>query len=452
MCHAHVAKRFSYIRSPGLHTLFLRWTGGDTRGGGDSLYAVIRKADTDEIMPGVDTMKPAKIPIDQTPGQFTGCCYDHHTHACPCYTPGMNPDVTCANRTLSSWIPVSQTSRWHPTCDSVAGEMETVTAPKWYLFSGQEAAITDAGTSMNFDNEPWDATCEAAGTGTADSGQDFARWSLPAGLYHLVIYPREDGTAVDGFYLTAPGTDPPDGATRLAAGASTTTCPNGPMTTRVATSAADLQHRGGDANGWGRHRGKDSGGDPHAQAGLEECGRCLVPLDPQAGEVCPTPEVLQTMKTCDGELAIGELCEADGECGTNVRINNCDNPLPDPAVTGGGDGDGGGKGLGSSPRRFNRNNDVYKRVKCPAESNLGMIALIFFLVVLLALVAYGYVTCSRKQHGVIVAPWKLIKVAARAKTSTVAAPTVSTYTGPGPLAAAGTAPGISADATTYNRA
>ena len=30
------------VRVPGRHTLFLRWTGGDSVGGGDSLYAVMR--------------------------------------------------------------------------------------------------------------------------------------------------------------------------------------------------------------------------------------------------------------------------------------------------------------------------------------------------------------------------------------------------------------------------
>ena len=29
----------------------------------------------------------------------------------------------------------------------------------------------------------------------------------------------------------------------------------------------------------------------------------------------------------------GQLCEADGECGTDVRTNNCENNTPDPAVT-----------------------------------------------------------------------------------------------------------------------
>ena len=38
------------VTTEGLYTLWLRWTAGDTVGGGDSLYAVVRKDGTDEIM------------------------------------------------------------------------------------------------------------------------------------------------------------------------------------------------------------------------------------------------------------------------------------------------------------------------------------------------------------------------------------------------------------------
>ena len=49
------------------------------------------------------------------------------------------------------------------------------------------------------------------------SGLDFAAWELAAARYRLVIYPREDGTAVDAFYLAGPGVSPPN-TLRLAAG------------------------------------------------------------------------------------------------------------------------------------------------------------------------------------------------------------------------------------------
>ena len=38
------------ISTEGLYTLFLRWTAGDDYGGGDSLYAVVRKDGTDDMV------------------------------------------------------------------------------------------------------------------------------------------------------------------------------------------------------------------------------------------------------------------------------------------------------------------------------------------------------------------------------------------------------------------
>ena len=81
------------------------------------------------------------------------------------------------------------------TCVAGEGKMEQL-APEWYEFAGQEY-----GNVMDFASEPWDATCEAQGTGTADSGRDEAVWQLAAGNYVLKFYPREDGTALDAIYL-----------------------------------------------------------------------------------------------------------------------------------------------------------------------------------------------------------------------------------------------------------
>ena len=61
------------------------------------------------------------------------------------------------------------------------------------------------GNVMDFDSEPWDATCEAEGVGTADNGLDRAEWQLDVGDYSLRMYAREDGTAVDALILTTPG-------------------------------------------------------------------------------------------------------------------------------------------------------------------------------------------------------------------------------------------------------
>ena len=229
------------------------------------------------------------------------------------------------------------------------------------------------------------------------------------------VCPRatEDGTAIDAFKLVAPGGAPPAADTVLGAGASTTsTCSGGPRFAEPIKAGADLMHQDGDARGWGHHM--VDGATP--KVGLE-CGLCLVPLD-DPKNWCPPPEALQTMPTCDN-VTIGEMCEADGECGTDVRLNNCPNSLPDPDANG-GDGDGGkGKGGGGrgGPTRRNRNNDVYKRVPCSQFDHGGgggdggtAAAVVVAVVLVLAGVAglaYAYVRLSRKHHGgITVLPWK----------------------------------------------
>ena len=455
------------VTTPGLYTLFLRWTGGDTVGGGDSLYAVVRRAGSDELMTGPDAYKPAQIPIDQNPGQFTGCCYNPVTHACPCYTPAMDPNgdgSACSAAAPAGagghWVPTAQTARWHPMCDDVNGQQTLIQSPRWFLYAGQEA-----GNVMDFASEPWDFTCEAEGTGTADTGLDHAQWNLQPGTYHMVFYPREDGTAVDAFYLAPPGGASPTAMTVLTAGSSTT-CTTGATTTPTHDSTTAAIHQHGDWHGWG-HRGQHTGGssDPNAPVG-GVCGLCLVPLNPNcpAGDnspecgACPLPEVLNTMQTCDN-VQEGQLCEADGECGTDVRTNNCENNTPDPAVTD-----------PNSPRsRGNRNNDVYKRVPCADAARIthqtghvdangqleptppppplwphdeveggGANGGVVFLIIFLLLLVFGglgfWIYLSKKQNnGLIVAPWKLKLGTKRAQTST----TTVDIGGVGPLATQG---------------
>jgi hypothetical protein len=60
-----------------------------------------------------------------------------------------------------------------------------------------------------------------------------------------------------------------------------------------------------------------------------ECEICLVILD---REDCPSSP--NSLDNCDG-IGVGELCEADGECGTSNTVRNCGRTL-----------------------------DVYKRIKC----------------------------------------------------------------------------------------
>lgn len=61
------------VTTAGLHTLFLRWTGGDTVGGGDSLYAVMYDSE-DNIVSGPPTYKPKQEGINS--GRYAGCCYN----------------------------------------------------------------------------------------------------------------------------------------------------------------------------------------------------------------------------------------------------------------------------------------------------------------------------------------------------------------------------------------
>ena len=56
------------------------------------------------------------------------------------------------------------------------------------------------------------------------------------------------------------------------------------------------------------------------------CGRCLKPVPfsecPGAEESAIGLDALKALKTCD-LVEVGELCEADGECGTEDSTNNC---------------------------------------------------------------------------------------------------------------------------------
>eukprot|EP00957_Ditylum_brightwellii_P194784 14836780-Ditylum_brightwellii.AAC.1 len=83
--------------------------------------------------------------------------------------------------------------------------MDIIQGPKWYLYAGQEM-----GNVMDFDSEPWDATCEAEGSNTRDSGENFPSWDLEKGDYELRIYAREDGTALDAIYIAGPGAEAPN--------------------------------------------------------------------------------------------------------------------------------------------------------------------------------------------------------------------------------------------------
>jgi len=176
------------------YTLFVRWSGGDKGGAGDSMYATMANADG-SVVRGVPTWRDQKVGIGDTPGMFSGCCYSMTTHACPCYTEDAATAEAACTADEGYWQTTADAVGFGATCVAGEGKMEQL-APEWYEFAGQEY-----GNVMDFASEPWDATCEAQGTGTADSGRDEAVWQLAAGNYVLKFYPREDGTALDAIYL-----------------------------------------------------------------------------------------------------------------------------------------------------------------------------------------------------------------------------------------------------------
>ena len=57
------------------------------------------------------------------------------------------------------------------------------------------------------------------------------------------------------------------------------------------------------------------------EAGYDSCGFCLNRI---AHTECPASDALDVMANCT-EVAVGKMCEADGECGTSTVLNNCEN-------------------------------------------------------------------------------------------------------------------------------
>ena len=163
------------------------------------------------------------------------------------------------------------------------------------------------------------------------------------GRYRFVIYPREDGTAVDAFYLAGPGVAPPN-SLELHAGASTTTgCSSDHLSVEPNGMGRGPAHGAYDASGWS-HWGSGPKNDPSQNAGAG-CGHCLEPIPHSE---CPSADKLAAMITCD-TVELNELCEADGDPAWPPSLLLAPQP-GGPAFSGGGDGDGGGgEGAGLLP-------------------------------------------------------------------------------------------------------
>jgi hypothetical protein len=159
------------VEAPGVHTASLRWTGGDSVGGGDSMYVTVWDATSGKLMPGLTTFKPSTEDFLDAPGKYAGCCYNPITHACPCFEA-----MQVANNTRGPPSCVMPNGAWqsidsimardravqtgsrghvqHYRCETGHGELSLVHSPLWYLFAGQAY-----GNVMDFDSEPWDSTC-----------------------------------------------------------------------------------------------------------------------------------------------------------------------------------------------------------------------------------------------------------------------------------------------------
>ena len=62
------------VATPGEHTLYLRWSAGDDKGAGDSLFIVMREYATDHIVPGKSTLKPKLEAIDAVANKWAAAC------------------------------------------------------------------------------------------------------------------------------------------------------------------------------------------------------------------------------------------------------------------------------------------------------------------------------------------------------------------------------------------
>jgi len=116
----------------GLHTVYLRWAGGDMFGGGDSVYVAMYDG-KGKLAPGVSTLKPVSLPIQDT--YFAGCCYNMYWHVCVCIPPAHS----CPNYThggLNLFVNKTFAASRGITCNAPNNQLERLHAPRWYEFAG----------------------------------------------------------------------------------------------------------------------------------------------------------------------------------------------------------------------------------------------------------------------------------------------------------------------------
>ena len=113
----------------GDHTLFLRWTGGDDVGGGDSMFVSMH--DGSNYVSGRYSVKPTYLNIGSSFGpKWDGCCRNEKTHGCDCR---LTQDVYC-----SQWVDKDTAERMNTMCPIGAGSMTIVAEPKWFVVLYQD--------------------------------------------------------------------------------------------------------------------------------------------------------------------------------------------------------------------------------------------------------------------------------------------------------------------------
>ena len=67
------------------------------------------------------------VALTLTLTRWAGCCYEPTTHACECH----DTEQACDN-----WITTERAAHW-AMCPKGPGQMDLVTDPLWYLYSGK---------------------------------------------------------------------------------------------------------------------------------------------------------------------------------------------------------------------------------------------------------------------------------------------------------------------------
>ena len=101
-------------------------------GGGDSVYVAMYDG-KGKLAPGVSTLKPVSLPIQDT--YYAGCCYNMYWHVCVCIPPAhSSPNYTHGG--LNLFVNKTFAASRGITCNVPNNQLERLHAPRWYEFAG----------------------------------------------------------------------------------------------------------------------------------------------------------------------------------------------------------------------------------------------------------------------------------------------------------------------------